>query len=34
MEPFNLTVWLPAVFALGLAALGLMFAFTAACDKV
>ena len=34
MEPFNLTVWLPAVFALGLAALGLMFAFTAACEKV
>ena len=30
----NLTVWLPAMFLLGLAALGLMFAFTAACAKV
>jgi hypothetical protein len=34
MEPFNLTVWLPAVFVLGLAVLGLMFAFTAACERV
>ena len=34
MEPFNLTVWLPALFGLGLAVLGLMFAFTAACEKV
>jgi hypothetical protein len=30
----NLTVWLPAMFVLGLATLGLMFAFVAACDKV
>ena len=30
----NLTVWLPAMFLLGLFALGLMFAFTTACDKV
>jgi hypothetical protein len=28
------TVWLPAMVLLGLAALGLMFAFVAACDKV
>ena len=31
---FDLTVWLPAMFLLGLAALGLMFAFIAACDRV
>jgi hypothetical protein len=30
----NLAVWLPAMFLLGLAGLGLMFAFLAACDKV
>jgi hypothetical protein len=30
----NLTIWLPAMFLLGLATLGLMFAFTAGCDKV
>jgi hypothetical protein len=30
----DLTVWLPAMFLLGLAALGLMFAFAAACAKV
>jgi hypothetical protein len=30
----DLTVWLPATFLLGLAVLGLMFAFTAACEKV
>jgi hypothetical protein len=34
MEPLNLAVWLPGLFALGLAVLGLMFAFTAGCDKV
>ena len=33
-EPFNLAVWLPALFTLGLAVMGLMFAFVAACDKV
>ena len=33
-EPFNLTVWLPALFILGLAVLGMMFAFVTACDKV
>ena len=31
---FDLSVWLPAMFLLGLAALGLMFAFIAACDRV
>ena len=30
----DLTVWLPALFLLGLAVLGAMFAFLAACDKV
>jgi hypothetical protein len=30
----NLTVWLPAMFLLGLAAIGLMFAFLAGCEKV
>jgi hypothetical protein len=30
----DLTVWLPALFLLGLAVLGLMFAFTAACARV
>ena len=30
----DLTVWLPATFALGLAVLALMFAFVAACEKV
>jgi hypothetical protein len=34
MEPFNLTVWLPAVLLLGLATFGLMFAFLVGCDKV
>ncbi len=34
MEPFDLTLWLPGMFLLGLAAMGLMFAFVAACDKV
>jgi hypothetical protein len=32
--PMDLTVWLPALFLLGLAALGLMYAFTVACEKV
>jgi hypothetical protein len=30
----DLSIWLPALFLLGLAVLGLMFAFTAACAKV
>jgi hypothetical protein len=30
----NLEVWLPALFALGLVVMGLMFAFVVACDKV
>jgi len=30
----NLMVWLPAMFLLGLATLGLMFAFLTGCDKV
>jgi hypothetical protein len=30
----ELLIWLPALLALGLMALGLMFAFVFACDKV
>jgi hypothetical protein len=30
----DLTVWLPAMFLLGLATLGAMFAFVVACEKV
>lgn len=33
-QPFDLNVWLPAMFILGLVTMGLMFAFVAACDKV
>ena len=34
MEPMNLAIWLPALLVLGLALLGLMFAFVFACEKV
>jgi len=30
----NLLVWLPALFLLGVAALGLVFAFAAGCERV
>jgi hypothetical protein len=30
----DLTVWLPAMLLLGLVAVGLMFLFVEACDKV
>jgi hypothetical protein len=30
----NLTLWIPAMILLGLATLGLMFAFISGCDKV
>jgi hypothetical protein len=30
----DLTIWLPAMLLLGLAAVGLMFLFVEACDKV
>jgi hypothetical protein len=30
----DLQVWLPALFALGLIVMGLMFAFITACDRV
>jgi hypothetical protein len=30
----DLTIWLPALFVLGLVGLGLMLAFVAACDRV
>ena len=34
MEPFNLTVWIPAMILLGLATLGLLFAFIEGCDRI
>jgi hypothetical protein len=34
MEPFDLNVWLPAMFLLGLLTMGLMFVFVAACEKI
>jgi hypothetical protein len=34
MEPFNLVVWLPVLFVLGLVAMGLLFAFVVACGRV
>jgi hypothetical protein len=30
----DLAIWLPAFFVLGLVAVGLMFAFIEACDRV
>jgi hypothetical protein len=30
----NLMIWLPAMFLLGLASMGLCFLFYAACDKI
>ena len=30
----DLTIWLPALFGLGLVTLGLLTAFISACDKV
>lgn len=30
----DLTIWLPAMFGLGLVGFGLMFAFVPMCDKV
>jgi hypothetical protein len=30
----DLSIWLPGLFALGLLALGLMFAFVRFCDRV
>jgi hypothetical protein len=32
--PWNLQIWLPVFFLLGLVVMGLMFAFIAACDKI
>jgi hypothetical protein len=34
MEPFNLTVWLPGLFLLGLATFGVLFAFLVGCERV
>jgi hypothetical protein len=33
-EPFNLAIWLPGLFILGIVTIGLMFAFVAGCDRV
>jgi hypothetical protein len=30
----NLVIWLPALFLLGVAAMGLVFAFAAGCERV
>jgi hypothetical protein len=30
----NLVIWIPAMIAIGLITLGLMFAFLAACERV
>ena len=30
----DLAIWLPALFVLGLATMGLMFAFVAGCERV
>jgi hypothetical protein len=34
MEPFNLAIWLPALFLLGVVTMALLFAFILGCDKV
>jgi hypothetical protein len=34
MEPFNLTIWLPALFLLGVVMMALLFAFVVGCEKV
>ncbi len=34
MEPFNLAVWLPALFLLGVGTMALRFAFVVGCEKV
>jgi hypothetical protein len=33
-QTMDLTIWLPALFILGLAVMGLLFAFVAACERV
>jgi len=33
-QPWNLTIWYPVFFLLGLLVMALMFAFIAACDKI
>ena len=34
MQPTELTLWLAGLFALGLAVMGLMFAFVYGCERV
>ena len=34
MEPFDLAVWLPGLFLLGLVTMALLFAFVVGCEKV
>ena len=34
VQPMSLELWIPALFSLGVAVMGLMLAFVVACDKV
>jgi hypothetical protein len=34
MEPFDLALWLPALFLLGVVTMALLFAFVIGCEKV
>jgi hypothetical protein len=34
VDPLNLTLWLPALFLLGLAVFAVLLAFVAGCEKV
>jgi len=34
MQPMDLTIWLPALFVLGLAVMGLLYAFITACERI
>jgi hypothetical protein len=34
VEPFDLAIWLPAMFLLGVATMALLFAFVVGCEKV
>jgi hypothetical protein len=34
MEPFNLAIWLPALFLVGFATMALLFAFVIGCEQV
>jgi hypothetical protein len=34
LQPWNLALWYPALFLLGLLVMALLFAFVTACDKI